>query len=168
MKKYRLHFPFFLHLLGYAACALCAAVFAATVWRCVVRGAETVADGVQYAVLFLFSLAIPALLLALLFGSKYTVDDDAVVASFVFFRNRYPFRDIAEVIFDRKNCRLALRMRAREGQAERDCVLLLNEAWSRAFIDDLLERNRGILYDETDDFEPGGKKKDGEDENDGK
>ncbi len=161
MKTFRLKFPIHIVLLAYAGIALCAAVFGATLWRCIDRGGFTdFYDSLQYIILFALSVIAPVLFLLFVYRSKYEITDRELIVSYAFLKSSYKVAEISKIVLDKALCRLAVYM------GDSYMILRLNEEWSLEFIDLLLSRNKSILYDETEDFSPGEKKND--DENKGK
>ena len=156
MKSFRVRYPQNIVLLAYAGVAVCAAVFGATLWRCIDRGGFTDPFvSVQYILLFLLSLLTACLLLLIVYDSRYTVTETELITSFAFIRTRRRLDGIQKIVFDKKTCRLAIFCE------EGNFVLRLNEEWCAAFIDLLLSGGKHILYDETD--APEEKKNEGDD-----
>lgn len=148
MKSFRVHFPKSIVFLAYAGIIVCAAVFGATLWRCIDRGGFTdPLASVQYTLLFALSVFTVILLLLIVYNSKYIVTETELITSFAFVKNRHVIAELEKIVFDRKTCRIAVYTAA-------NCFILrLNEEWSGEFIDCLLARGRHILYDETEEPE---------------
>lgn len=145
MKKFNYKFSKLIKGLIIAGIALSVAGFAVNLYYCIATGIKGAADPVypilQYAIMFLVTISLCAILISILVSSCYVIDDKYFKTKFGFIVSKYELEKIDSVVDDKKTGKLTVTFESGEYT-----VIVVKQEWYNDFIEALLAANRKIEY----------------------
>lgn len=147
MKTFKYKFTKLIYALIGVGMAASVVVFAITLWQVIEFGLESSAVPtftiIRYALMFIVSVALFAILLSLLISSYYEVDkkNKVIKTSFGFIKSRYDIENIDAVTLDRKTNKLTVVFKD-----EKFIVIVVKEEWYEEFVQAILDINPRIEY----------------------
>ncbi len=128
--------------------ALCAAGFGITTWQFLgfLRGGElgSVYEWLKYILLYLVSLLLAVLVVAMLIRSRYTVTSKELILRFGLIRSKYALKSIFSVKLFKSTGKLTVYF---DDFKTKYMVIVVKEEWYDDFIQTLLERNGHMEID---------------------
>ncbi len=147
MKTFKYKFTKLIYALIGVGMAASIVVFAITLWQVIEFGLESSAVPtftiIRYALMFIVSVALFAILLSLLISSYYEVDkkNKVIKTSFGFIKSRYEIDKIDVITLDRTTNKLTVVF-----EDENFVVIVVKDAWYEDFVQAILDVNPKIEY----------------------
>lgn len=147
MKTFKYKFTKLIYALIGLGMAASVVVFAITLWQVIEFGLESSAVPtftiIRYALMFIVSVALFAILLSLLISSYYEVDkkNKVIKTSFGFIKSRYEIDKIDVITLDRTTNKLTVVF-----EDENFVVIVVKDAWYEDFVQAILDVNPKIEY----------------------
>ena len=145
MKTFKIQFEKKYIVLAYVALVLCIAMFVFHLIR-LINGEQIkdYYDMITYFLIFALTVFTPILLLSVIYNSSYIVENGKLITKYGFIKSRYEISKITSVIYnaEKKQCALYF--------GEEFMTFAVNKSWKDEFISALQERNKKIIYNETD------------------
>lgn len=128
--------------------ALCAAGIALTTWQLVgfLQGGDLSSpyDWLKYALLYLVSILLAVIVVAMLIKSQYVVTEKQLVMQFGIIRSRYEIKDIYSIRLFRGSNKLTVYF---DDYKTKYMVIVVKDAWYNDFVEALTTRNEKISFD---------------------
>lgn len=128
--------------------ALCAAGIALTSWQFVgfLQGGDLSSpyDWLKYALLYLVSILLAIIVIAMLIKSQYIVTEKQLIMQFGIIRSRYEIKDIYSIRLFRGSNKLTVYF---DDYKNKYMVIVVKDAWYNDFVEALVRRNEKISFD---------------------
>ena len=147
-KRYRFRFsPLILTLLCLGL-VLCAASFALTTWQLIgflqAGDLSSVYDWLKYVILYLVSVLVAVLFIAMLIRSEYVLTDSQLLIRFGVIVSKYDLKKIFSIQHFRGSNKLTVYF---DDFKTKFMVIVVKAEWYDDFVKSLLERNERIAFD---------------------
>ncbi len=127
--------------------ALCAAGIGLTTWQFTdfLKGdISSVYDWMKYVLLYLVSILLAVIVIAMLIRSQYIVTDKTLTIQFGLIRSRYEIKNIYSVRLFRGSNKLTVYF---DDYKNKYMVIVVKDVWYTDFVQALIKRNEKIEFD---------------------
>ena len=145
MKIFKYKFTRLIYALIAIGMVACAAGFGVNLWLCVSNGIPDTNNAtftiLRYAIMFIVTVVLFAILLSLLISSYYAVDNEHIKTKFGFLASKYEIKEVDSVILDRNTNKLTVTFKN-----DSFIVIVVKEQWYDEFVQAILDVKPVIEY----------------------